>query len=448
MKAEDILIKTLVQNPELYEEKVKFKIKPEEFEHPINQFILRIFETATETGIKVDRELLEYQAREKKNQKGLEYIKSIFEKNKTEISNIDFYIKKIKEATINKEIEKISEYLNKEKKNKTSKEIIRNLSERLENLTLETETEILNSNKLIQKKIENMEERRKKGKDAIIRTGFEELDKIFVAGLNKGDFTVIGARPSMGKTVFALNIMLNISGYIKEIQPKKVLFFSLEMSSEQLLDRIIAKTGKFPLNSVRSAELDDGANIEEIGQVLSKIEKYSFFVSDKINELSKIEEIIKEKAKKEKIEVVIIDYLQLINVSERYGYRNRVQEVSEITRKLKLLAKKTETHIIALAQLSREVEKRADKRPFMSDLKESGSIEQDADNIIFLYRSNYYATGETRNEYKNGEPVEIIVSKQRSGQTGTVHLLFKGDYQEFMNAETGTDEIPNEEFDF
>lgn len=257
-----------------------------------------------------------------------------------------------------------------------------------------------------------------------VPTGFIELDNR-TAGLHGSELILIAARPAMGKTAFALNI----GTYAATRANVPVAIFSLEMSKEQLGNRILCSEALVDSNKVRTGKLEDEewAKLAETSGELSNAEIYV----DDTPGISVME--IRAKCRKLKLEknigLVIIDYLQLIQGSGKRG-ASREQEISEISRSLKILAKEINVPVIALSQLSRAVEGRPDHRPMLSDLRESGAIEQDADIVMFLYRDDYY---NENSEKKN--IAEVIIAKQRSGSTGTVELAWLGNYTKFANLE-------------
>ena len=257
-----------------------------------------------------------------------------------------------------------------------------------------------------------------------IATGFTDLDRM-TAGFQRNDLIIVAARPSVGKTAFALNVAQSIA--VKERE--NVAIFSLEMGAEQLVMRMLCAEGNIDAQVLRTGQLQD-ADWEKLMMAMGSLSNAGIFIDDtpgvRINE-------IRAKCRRLKQEhglgMILIDYLQLIQGSGRPG-ENRQQEVSEISRSLKGLARELQVPVIALSQLSRGVEQRQDKRPMMSDLRESGSIEQDADIVAFLYRDDYY---DKESESKN--MIEIIIAKQRNGPTGTVTLAFRKEYNKFLNVD-------------
>lgn len=265
-----------------------------------------------------------------------------------------------------------------------------------------------------------------KGEVTGLPTGWYDLDKL-TAGLHENQFIIIAARPAMGKTAFALNLATNVAINTG----KTVALFNLEMGAEQLASRIISSLGQIEGYKLQTGNLLN-EDWKRVSEAVSQLENTNIFIDDTPGiTIGEIRSKCRRLASSEKgLSLVIIDYLQLISGGKNYG-ANRQQEVSDISRSLKTLAMELHIPIIALAQLSRAVEGREDKRPLMSDLRESGSIEQDADIVSFLYRDDYY-NKEARNE-ENTSISELIIGKHRNGPTATIELLFKKNTSTFLN---------------
>lgn len=269
----------------------------------------------------------------------------------------------------------------------------------------------------------------RKGDVTGIPTGFAELDHM-TAGFQRNDLIIVAARPSVGKTAFALNIAQNVATKTDE----NVAIFSLEMGAEQLVMRMLCAEGNINAQNLRTGSLTD-EDWRKLTMAMGSLSNSGIYIDDtpgvRIGEIrSKCRRLKQEQG----LGMILIDYLQLIQGSGRSG-ENRQQEVSEISRSLKALARELEVPVIALSQLSRGVEQRQDKRPMMSDIRESGSIEQDADIVAFLYRDDYYDK-----ESENKNIIEIIIAKQRNGPVGTVQLAFVKEYNKFVNLERRFDE--------
>ncbi|MDD6174575.1 MAG: replicative DNA helicase [Firmicutes bacterium] len=258
-----------------------------------------------------------------------------------------------------------------------------------------------------------------------VPTGISELDEM-ISGLNKTDLILLAARPGMGKTSFALNIVR----YAALNAGKKVAFFSLEMSREQLATRLLSSEALVSSEKLRSGKLQDSdwRKIAAATDVLSKAEIY-FDDAPNIT----VPEMKARLRRLGGVDLVVIDYLQLMSTGKRT--ENRVQEISEITRNLKILAKEFDVPVLTLSQLSRSTESRTSHKPMLSDLRDSGSIEQDADIVMFLYREDYYQDGEKDAETKDNNQSECIVAKNRHGRTDSVKLHWQGEFTRFTGQE-------------
>lgn len=259
-----------------------------------------------------------------------------------------------------------------------------------------------------------------------VPTGFYDLDKR-TTGFHGNELIIIAGRPGMGKSALAINMATNMAVNYK----KSVALFNLEMGSTQIVNRMLSSVGQINSQKLRTGKLDH-TDWKKYNETLSLLADTKFFIDDTpgitVSEIRSKSRRLKNSDKG--LDCIIIDYLQLISSSNKYSGQ-RTNEVSEISRDLKKLAMELEVPVIALAQLSRGVEQREDKRPLMSDLKESGSIEQDADIVMFLYCDDYY-------KFKSKDrpqlsPTELIISKHRSGGTGTIDLIFERTYTNFKN---------------
>ncbi|MGX6445945.1 replicative DNA helicase [Neobacillus sp. K501] len=261
-----------------------------------------------------------------------------------------------------------------------------------------------------------------------LETGFIDLDRM-TAGFQRNDLIIVGARPSVGKTAFALNIAQNVAQKTGE----NIAIFSLEMGAEQLVMRLLCAEGNIDAQRLRTGSLTDD-DWGKLTMAMGSLSNTGIFIDDTPGvRISDIQSKCRRLKQEHGLGMILIDYLQLILGSGRSG-ENRQQEVSEISRSLKQLARELQVPVIALSQLSRGVEQRQDKRPMMSDIRESGSIEQDADIVAFLYRDDYYDK-----ESENKNIIEIIIAKQRNGPVGTVQLAFVKEYNKFVNLETRYD---------
>ena len=263
-----------------------------------------------------------------------------------------------------------------------------------------------------------------------VRTGFYDLDRM-TAGLQKGDLIVLAARPSMGKTAFALNIAEHAA--VSEGLP--VLVFSMEMGASQLALRMVGSLGRIDQSGLRTGNLKDG-DWERLADAVDRLKTAQVFI-DETPALNSAE--LRARARRMArqfggtLGLIVVDYLQLMSGSSSGSDENRATEIGEISRGLKALAKELQCPVIALSQLNRSVETRNDKRPMMSDLRESGAIEQDADVIMFIYRDEYY-----NKDSKEPGIAEIVIGKQRNGPVGTVKLTFLKPLTKFDNLAPGS----------
>ncbi|MCY8987997.1 replicative DNA helicase [Bacillus atrophaeus] len=349
-------------------------------------------------------------------------------------ANIGFYEKIIFEYWQRREIGKIAEEIKKNTASDDPSAVIQStISDlmRLEDATGDEEDgEIQNDLLDIYKELVEP-----KGEITGMRSGFTELDRM-TSGFQKQELVIIAARPSVGKTAFCLNVAQNfMASPLNNNKGGAVGIFSLEMSRKQLLKRMTSSLGNINAHAMRTGNLtaNDWNRLSQANGVLGSADLRIF---DRpgvtVNEIwSKVRKMKREFPNQDIL--IIIDYLQLISGSAKHG-GNRTQEIGEISRMLKHMARELDICVIALSQLSRAVEQRQDKRPMMSDIRESGQIEQDADVIGFLYRDDYYDKESERQNI-----IEIIIGKQRNGPVGTVSLAFIKEYGLFVNLERGID---------
>ena len=288
---------------------------------------------------------------------------------------------------------------------------------------------------------------RREGQLAGVPSGFTDLDKL-LGGLHSSDLVILAGRPSMGKTALATNMAFHAARTVEDVETNRnhiVAFFSLEMSAEQLATRILAEQTGIPSERIRRGELSND-DFERLVVVSQELERLPLFIDDTpALSIAALRTRARRLSRNPGLSMIVVDYLQLLHGSTTARNENRVQELSEITRGLKTVAKELGVPVLALSQLSRAVENRDDKRPQLSDLRESGSIEQDADVVMFVYRDEYYLA---RKEPREGTPehvawqeemekvhklAEVIVAKQRHGPIGKVTLQFEGETTRFSN---------------
>ncbi|HIS27200.1 MAG TPA: replicative DNA helicase [Candidatus Pullilachnospira intestinigallinarum] len=356
----------------------------------------------------------------------VEFIRDLLDAVPTS-ANIRYYANIVSEKAMLRKLIKLNEdiantcYLSKERVEDiledTEKRMFQLLQKRNSGDTVPIRQVVLNALNTIEKASQT------KGTVTGIPTGFVDLD-YKTSGLQPSDLILVAARPSMGKTAF----VLNMAQYMAFRKNRSVAIFSLEMSKEQLVNRLFALESKVDSQSIRTGNLqdEDWAKLIEGAGIIGN----SRLIIDDTPGISISE--LRSKCRKFKLEqgldVVIIDYLQLMTGSGR-GSDSRQQEISDISRALKGVARELNVPVVALSQLSRAVEKRDDKRPMLSDLRESGAIEQDADVVMFIYRDDYY-----HKDTENKNMAEIIIAKQRNGPIGTVNLVWMPEYTRFVNA--------------
>lgn len=360
---------------------------------------------------------------------GVEYLTEIINFVPT-ASNIDYYIKTVEEAALLRRLIETATEIATEgyRTDETVNEILDSSEKKILNIVKNRKSSEFRSIKDVLAKTQSDLERLSESKGEItgLSTGWYDFDKL-TTGLHPNEFIIIAARPAMGKTAFALNLATHVA----MTQDKSVAVFNLEMSAEQLAMRILSSVGQLEGFKLRTGNLMNN-DWKRINEAVSQLANTNLVIDDTPGiTIGEIRAKCRRLASSEKgLALVVIDYLQLISGGKNYG-SNRQQEVSDISRSLKTLALELGVPVIALSQLSRSVEGREDKRPLMSDLRESGSIEQDADIVSFLYRDDYY-NKEARTE-DNNSISELIIGKHRNGPTATVELLFKKNTSTFLN---------------
>lgn len=293
-----------------------------------------------------------------------------------------------------------------------------------------TKQDLVSLEQILTESFDRIEElHRDRGKLRGVKTGYRDIDNM-TAGLQKSDLLILAARPAMGKSTFALNLAYNIA--TKEKQA--VLVFSLEMSKEQLVDRMLAEAAGVDAWNIRTGNLSDD-DFEKLSNAMGEMAEAPIFIDDTPGmTVLEMRTKARREAHNQPLGLIVIDYLQLMQGSGRSGSDNRVQEVSEISRGLKLIARELNVPVLALSQLSRSVESRNPQIPQLADLRESGSIEQDADIVMFIYREDYYNPETDRQHI-----TDLIIAKHRNGPTGRVELYFHPERLKFMSLDKKRD---------
>jgi len=413
-------------------QKASENLSPESFYDEKNRKIFSAIVDLMEEGTPLDLTTVTSKLKKDKILKevgGVEYLTEIINFVPT-ASNIDYYIKTVEDSSILRNLIVTAEDIasNGYETNESINEVLDSSEKKILNIIKNRKSTEFRTIKEVLAKTESNLEILAENKNEItgLATGLYDLDRL-TTGLHPSEFIIIAARPAMGKTAFALNIATHIA----KTQDKAVAVFNLEMPAEQLASRILSSLGQIDSFKLRTGQLvnDDWKRVNE---AISQLSNTNMMLDDTPGiTIADIRAKCRRLASSETgLSLIVIDYLQLISSDKNYG-SNRQQEVSDISRSLKTLALELNVPIIALSQLSRSVETREDKRPVMSDLRESGSIEQDADIVMFLYRDDYY-NKEARTE-DNNSISELIIGKHRSGPTGTIELLFKKNTSTFLN---------------
>jgi replicative DNA helicase len=412
---EQHLLGVLLKKPSLLE---KTELLPQHFYDPIHQAILSGMFDVLNKNLIVDSFVL----KENNNNLDLKYLIGL-ESSVVSTENFEHYESSLISLWKNRTSylllhESKNELLNAE----NVEEVLTKLNEDISNVLVEKKQELSKLDKL-NSFLENLEQRDGKLKGA--DTGFTDLNRM-IKGLVSKKMIVLGARPSVGKSAFALNLGKNVA------EKDVCAVFSLEMPNEEVTERVISNITNISSDKFEKAKISfNNDDWQSVSNALNWIHKSGLHIYDEANiTVPQIRYKMKQLKKDNpgKKVVCIIDYLQLITAVKPKG--NRQEEVSEISRQLKLMAMELDINVIALSQLSRSVEQRQDKRPMLSDLRESGSIEQDADVVAFLYRDDYY-----NKETENKNIVEVIIAKNRSGSLGTIQLAFIKEFSKFVNLE-------------
>ena len=432
-------------------EKVAAILKPSDFYLPFHQEIFKTMEKLYKKDYPIDEVFIKEELQKKSKFDEALMLEIL---STAPISMIETYSKSIKDKAIKRELIHFSNVVQQEvyaKQDESSTELVEIIQSKLFNIATESEDgDFKEMDMVTSLTMEYIKDQiQKDGFLTGLDTGFIDLNRM-TSGFGEGDLIIIAARPAMGKTSFVLNIANNV---LKN--DKGVAIFSLEMPSEQLMLRMISAHSSIPLQNIRTGNLND----EELSKITSAIDYFStrkFFIDD--NSIQSIHSVRaklrKLKSLHPELSLVIIDYLQLMGGDNK----ERHIAVAEISRGLKMLARELKIPIIALSQLNRGLESRPDKRPMMSDLRESGAIEQDADIIMFVYRDDVYRLREAKQKLKEAqnegkeaqgldltekeiEPAEIIIGKQRNGPTGVVHLQFNKKFTRFEDKAVNVNEF-------
>jgi replicative DNA helicase len=439
---ERAILSSILYNPETFEN-IASEIKKDDFYLRDHANIFQVMDELSNEDKPIDEEFIK-----KKLQQKNEYKEDILLDilSTSPLSSTGAYLQELRDKAIKRELITLISTINEEavEKDAPANDVVDKIQQKLYSITSRVGArDFRDSFEIVKATLEHIELMKARGNQGVVGldTGYHELNKL-TNGFGEGDLIIVAARPSMGKTAFALNIALKVIEH-----NKGVAIFSLEMPAEQLLLRMLSAKTSIPLQNLKVGDMND-QEWTNLANATDEISKKSLFVDDggvvTIHQVrSKLRKL---KSKHPEISLAIIDYLQLMIGVDR---KDRHLEVSDISRGLKLLARELEIPIIALSQLNRSLESRSDKRPMLSDLRESGAIEQDADTILFVYRDDVYKIREEKErekrakdegkEYKSNffekpeEDAEIIIGKQRNGPTGVANLIFQKKFTRFVD---------------
>ncbi len=434
IEAEEAILGAILVNPVCLTRVVE-TIKPESFYKPAHRYVyeamLQLFNSNERIDIVTVSDVLNFNSK-LELVGGRAFINDLSYKTIT-TSNVEYYAKLVQEKAMKRALINAGSEIVTSGYDLTSIEESLDYAERLifDLASKKVTSDLTHVKDLVLKSYEKIEYRYKHKDELIgVDTGFYDLNAM-TSGLQKSDLIILAARPSMGKTAFALNIAQNVALRAK----KAVAIFSLEMSKDQLMQRMLCSEAELDTQRLRTGNMQP-KDWDKLAVAMNAFAEAPIYIDDTAGcNLTDLRAKCRRLAMSEKeLGLIVIDYLQLMEGS---GKEDRMQQISTISRGLKTLARELNVPIIALSQLSRAVESRTDKRPMLSDLRESGAIEQDADIVMFIYRDEYYKNKsedeeEVQKAANKGE-AEIIIAKQRNGPVGTVKLLFQGSNTKFKN---------------
>ena len=411
--------------------KICEEVNKDMFFNEKNQHIFDAIVNLYKNKIPIDIMTIKDELDKKKSLKsigGIEYLSEIIDSVVT-TANLEYYIKILKESAIRRNLidtatNIVTEAYDEEDINSLLDNAERNI---LNTIKVRQASEFLPIGEVLRKAQENLEMLAKNKRPVTgLSTGFYDLDKI-TAGLHGGEMIILAARPGMGKTAFALNIATNAASTTN----KAIAVFNLEMSAEMLVNRMISSVGQIDSYKLQTGRLENN-DWKRYNEALSQLAETNIYIEDNAGiTSSEIRAKCRRLAQKpEGLGLVVIDYLQLVTTGNK-RVESRQVEVSEISRSLKTMALELDVPVIALAQLSRSAEKRENSQPMLADLRESGSLEQDADMVLFINRKDYYEAKTDKRE--NIVPAELIIAKHRKGSTGLVNLIFELNMSNFRN---------------
>ena len=438
IEAEESLLGNILIYPDALRETIDAGVTPDDFYLDKHRTLFNIIYSMYESKEKVDTVSLSVKLKdfnEYDKVGGIEYLMQLGETT-ISASNTKEYISIVRNKSLARKVIKVGEEIANDAYDGSVSvdEMLDNVEKKVTDVTRsKTSAEFKSGEQVFEDVRKHIEAVQEAGSDITgVRTLYSDLDKK-TAGFQNGDLIIVDARPSMGKTALALNIAINSAS----VTPGAIAIFSIEMPADQVATRMLAAKSKVDIQKLRTGNLND-EEWSRINEAVQQLKKQNFFIDDtpgiKVSEMY-------AKARKLKqdhgLYMIVVDYIQLIQATGKS--ESRQQEVSEISRRLKAMARELNVPVIAVSQLSRSVEARQDKRPMLSDLRESGALEQDADLVLFLYRDAYYNREEHQNEER--EDVELLIAKHRNGPTGNIKLAFEKEINAFYGIKNNMEEM-------
>jgi len=432
LEAEQALLSSMMVYPSAVSTVVELGLRAEDFYAEAHKRLFQVMLSMQEEGKPIDSVSLISRCNDLKILTAVGGVNMIMELSDTSVSgaNTKYYIELIQNKATLRNLISTSQLITEEGFNAEADidEVMDRAEKQILNVTRTRRTsEFRDAKEVVSHVLENIQKMSEQHSNITgTASGYRRLDRI-TNGFQKGDLILLAARPSMGKTAFALNVALNAS----QITDKAVALFSLEMPAEQLITRMLSVKSRINGSELRTGQFKSNQQWNALNEAAADLKNTKIYIDDSPS--IRVAEIFSKCRKlqaEHPLSLIVIDYIQLISGSGKNSSDNRQQEVSEISRALKALARELETPVLALSQLSRMVEQRAGNKPQLSDLRESGSLEQDADIVLFLYRESYYKREE---EEKTTEVTEVLISKHRNGATGSINLAFERNINAFYN---------------
>ncbi len=432
LEAEQALLSSMMVYPSAVSTVIELGLRAEDFYADAHRRLFQIMMSMQDEGKPIDSVSLISRCNDLKVLSAVGGVNMIMELADTSVSgaNTKYYVELIQNKAYLRNLIAASQLITEDGFNSESDidEVMDRAEKQILNVTRTRRTsEFRDAKEVVTHVLENIQKMSEQHSNITgIASGYRRLDRI-TNGFQRGDLILLAARPSMGKTAFALNVALNAS----QISDKAVALFSLEMPAEQLITRMLSVKSRINGTELRTGQFKSNQQWNALNEAAADLKTTKIYIDDSPSiRVAEIFSKCRKLQSEHPLGLIVIDYIQLISGSGKSSSENRQQEVSEISRALKALARELEVPVLALSQLSRMVEQRAGNKPQLSDLRESGSLEQDADIVLFLYRESYYKREE---EEKATEVTEVLISKHRNGATGSINLAFERNINAFYN---------------